>query len=1344
MPVGANKPGKHSVIRPKVSKENGEYKKMDESQLDSPTKLTSPAAAKPSKPKKEKTKDGLTADEVFRELRIKVKQAGGSDLKSKGWTCKLVPSPKEEGAEDKKPDLVACFVDPDSGKEFFKRKHVLKHLGLTEPKRVSREEAALEAREKFKELNQAHPLPRKIGEVTVLQWGKVVPERLNFHSASRILPIGFKSSWTDESDKDVLYESEIRDGKVESGAPDGLKDMDGPVFVVSVLRQGQDKQEFFGKHAKLAWRQATKDDTTKDHSGLRDEEVCKHLEGLKHAVSCKNYEFIATRLPNVELDEDGKSAQKKKKTSQENKTADGEKVAGKKRKKETEPKEKSESQKAKRAREKQERDAIKAREKEEKERAAQVAAEEKRKIKEEEARKRKEERALQEIEHKWNNRFPLEDLALDLEERAMQEAKNAQHEVNAQRLAARVVIEAVERGWGEVAVLEAAKKAAQCLSAGDDEQDAREQGLEKGEEEHAAHPCTSDLPMDVEDDCQLDKELICRVGTRIKMLFKVENERGEAEHKKFDGFVSKFSEDDSKNMSIHFYDENDVMEVPKNDPDVTILGQGLLRLPKAWPMPQRAPVHSEDVLTVARFVDAFKAELKLPKCTLLELQSALQDPSHSDVLCRLYQAVLVGAMEAAKDANPNAVVPEVWHGDDTLTNFTWPEIARRWITCGPHAEMNKKRFPEAVSAATCLSTAPGGAKAVPEAHLKLLLCLIEDCMDHADVQSAVSKRVDVADEAVKARDEKMRESVKEEKVAQERITNARHKVELADAGFHGDDPEPMPNEDTKKAIEMAKAEAEKDKQEEGQGASETEEAKALRTAFEDQHAEWKKRRDDRDGKAADKELNDALRQEKRILDQRAKSEADCGTKLEKFCLRNPPLGMDRYRNKYWWFQSNPAVVYVEPPMPPTGQSPPDPADFSLEWRMLCGAEQITKLAECLCEKGVREAELKAGLLKIVKNWDPEMQAKSSVQDTWNIAPLDDFKFYETFQATQQEAKNIYELVLLSPDQQKALSKELPDFETILETPQDCDQMAKLLLAMEKVVHESLAQSKLAKKSSAVKTEDTSEAVGSILDGPDVDKAVVPEEWRNEHEYVGKRVRRNVVGDDGTHAGKANGTIVGYIPKEKADFKSKQTGQDAALWRLRFDDHDTMTGEDGIGSAFEDLEEYEVQHAIQEFAKMQESIKDAVSLKSAASLRGGIAPTRGENAESSAVVNLFDCDEGIIDMAEASNKIPPNTLWTSAMQRDAWRREVTMAASANSVVRVCYQAAVVCENVLRAKGKNRNDLSSAPRRTRTERKRPREVVDLNLSALTGFTESGRRVKKVNYAENQHLGDFSDSD
>lgn len=549
MPVGAKRPGKEGgfLAGSKPPKDTSDEKSSDAKEPESPVKVKSPTAPKQAPAdSKQKSQAGKTASEHLQELRVKVRQAGGPDIKTEGWTCKLVPSPKVEGAAaGSAAPLDPCWVEPKDGKEFFKRKNVLKHFGLSEPKKLTREEAAAASREKFREINKDQPLPRKIGEVTVLQWGKVAPQREGFHNTRYIWPIGFKSRWTNEDEQDVTYESEIRDGKEDSGAPEGLRDIDAPIFVVCVKRKGDDKhKEFFGKNGKSVWRQATKDDKAKDHTGLRDDEVCKNLEGLKHAAMCQNYEFISTRPPPLDLDDNVKSPKKKskkKKTKSTNgDTEDKTKVAGKKRKAEGRPK--KESQKSKRAREREEKLQEKAREKEEKEKKHQAAAEEKRLVREEEARKRKEAKELQEIEQKWHSRYPIEDLAIELEAKAMEDAKTAGHDVPAQRAAARAVVDAVERGWGQAAILAAGKEAAECRSAGDTDEEACEKAAIKGEEVHDANPDSNDMPMDVDYNCCVDNAQVLRAGTRVKMLFKI----GETENKKFLGFVSKVSDETNK------------------------------------------------------------------------------------------------------------------------------------------------------------------------------------------------------------------------------------------------------------------------------------------------------------------------------------------------------------------------------------------------------------------------------------------------------------------------------------------------------------------------------------------------------------------------------------------------------------------------------------------------------------------------------------------------------------------------------------------------------------------------------------------------------------------------------
>lgn len=636
-------------------------------------------------------------------------------------------------------------------------------------------------------------------------------------------------------------------------------------------------------------------------------------------------------------------------------------------------------------------------------------------------------------------------------------------------------------------------------------------------------------------------------------------------------------------------------------------------------------------------------------------------------------------------------------------------------------------------------------------------------------------RLERADEATKIRDEKAKDYVKEQKLLQEKLKAAREAVAKADAGDDKADAEPIPDEDTKRAMEKANA---AEGSGDGHEIVENEEDKGLRVAFEEKHAEWKKRREERGGKAADKELQDSLKHEKKLDEGHKKSEADFMAKVEKFCFRQAPLGLDRYRNRYWWFPADATTLYVELPNvePQIVEAPmprPERASDSSEWRKWCGVEAMTKLASCLNEKGARESELKNGILRVIDKIGPsviEGQEQSTVREYLTVKGVTEVKFYESFEFAQQEARNIQEV--LNPEQQKMLSKELPDWETIMQNPTGCDQTAQLLLTLELAVHESLAHTKRTKRAAAsisvrtdpLKAESCVQNGGMRADGlPPEDTTDDSAVWQKDNEHVNQRVRRNVLGEDGQHAGKANGTIVGYLPKEKSDFKSKQTHQDAALWRVKFDDPE-------MGGGVEDLEEYEVLQAIQDYKEMQ------ASLQSAASLRGGVVPSRneaGDNSmgESAAVGSEIFYDEGAIDMAEASNKVT-GALWTryllisagrssavalrlfargglrllrsltgwlvlcSAMQREAWRRELDAAAKANSVVRICYSASVLCENVLRVMSKTRNDLSSAPRRTRTERgKRSREVAELVSAAFTGYTESGRRVKRVNYAENQ---------
>eukprot|EP00960_Hanusia_phi_P033320 750403-Hanusia_phi.AAC.1 len=103
-----------------------------------------------------------------------------------------------------------------------------------------------------------------------------------------------------------------------------------------------------------------------------------------------------------------------------------------------------------------------------------------------------------------------------------------------------------------------------------------------------------------------------------------------------------------------------------------------------------------------------------------------------------------------------------------------------------------------------------------------------------------------------------------------------------------------------------------------------------------------------------------------------------------------------------------------------------------------------------------------------------------------------------------------------------------------------------------------------------------------------------DEWlRQGSEYIGQRIRR-VVYNDSSKPFTADGTVVGWLPVELADFISEHTNEAAALWHIHFDD-------DTIGE--EDLEEFEVKDAIDLFTESQ---KDDSPSKSKSAKKAVIA------------------------------------------------------------------------------------------------------------------------------------------
>jgi hypothetical protein len=353
---------------------------------------------------------------------------------------------------------------------------------------------------------------------------------------------------------------------------------------------------------------------------------------------------------------------------------------------------------------------------------------------------------------------------------------------------------------------------------------------------------------------------------------------------------------------------------------------------------------------------------------------------------------------------------------------------------------------------------------------------------------------------------------------------------------------------------------------------------------------------------------------------------------------------------------------------------------------------------------------------------------------------------ESFQAMQQELQNVAEV--LEDDQRRILTEQSASWLEDTGKATDCSQLATLMLLIEAAVTDSLAprkQQAAAANKAAAGESGAASSEGALMetDGPAGGVAAAETngahgEWITEgSEYVGRRVRRNVRGDDGKLAGWANGSIVGWLPADKSDFYCKETGLPSALWHVRFDDEE-------IGE--EDLEHAEVQAARLEYHKLQAALSSSRAGVPGPAKRG----EEGRDAAAAAPAEAEEAhaDEGVVDMVEASNKPARRALWTSSLQRDAWRAEGREAGRAGSLPRLNYAAAVLCDHALRVFGKRREELSSAPRRKGTKRNRLASELDAVTwasavsasSAPSTFTESGRKVARVSYKD--HDSDPSD--
>jgi hypothetical protein len=67
------------------------------------------------------------------------------------------------------------------------------------------------------------------------------------------------------------------------------------VFLVTKKGGEGEHEKFYGRSGKEVWRKALEDPKCEERMGLREGEVRKRIEGLKHALDCASYEFLQMR-----------------------------------------------------------------------------------------------------------------------------------------------------------------------------------------------------------------------------------------------------------------------------------------------------------------------------------------------------------------------------------------------------------------------------------------------------------------------------------------------------------------------------------------------------------------------------------------------------------------------------------------------------------------------------------------------------------------------------------------------------------------------------------------------------------------------------------------------------------------------------------------------------------------------------------------------------------------------------------------------------------------------------------------------------------------------------------------
>ena len=294
-----------------------------------------------------------------------------------------------------------------------------------------------------------------------------------------------------------------------------------------------------------------------------------------------------------------------------------------------------------------------------------------------------------------------------------------------------------------------------------------------------------------------------------------------------------------------------------------------------------------------------------------------------------------------------------------------------------------------------------------------------------------------------------------------------------------------------------------------------------------------------------------------LLDmERRRRELEAASRRAEKGLRLEPLGHDRLLRSYWSFPGAPDTVWVCAAAPCGGRERFSTNEITGDgkrdvWRRFCAADgSLAGLVEYL-EQGPR-GPLESLLLPMIQKLNSRAAATTGSRDR---SAVTDAGYAGAAVAGKERADGceVFEWT------------ELPEIGDVVWARVKGEGKGGASGGWQPVT--------LVDAQADDAAEDSGEEAGGGVHAEDDD-----DEWHTSgNDYIGKRVQVLIRDARSGAEFKEAGRVFGWLPAEEADFKSEETGELAALWRVKFDDGNVTS---------QDLEEHEVQAAMRAFAKAQ--------------------------------------------------------------------------------------------------------------------------------------------------------------